>query len=77
MPPNWDMTRNELVIGTTAPNGYINYDFELLFNIVFSDAGIMNGRPVEDTIKALLPLVENVVLKLEAKTGDIMRARRA
>jgi hypothetical protein len=75
LPPRWDMTKNEMIIATVTPDGHAKYSLDMTFYIAFDDAGPLTGRAIETELRCLVPVVERIVLGLEAETGRILRVR--
>ncbi|QKC96049.1 hypothetical protein EB231_16085 [Mesorhizobium sp. NZP2298] len=73
IPPIWDIDQNELVIGTTAPSGHIDYNFEMSFYVALADAGQLSGHPASPTLHTLLATVEDIVLSIRTDTKCIIR----
>ncbi|RWP66251.1 hypothetical protein [Mesorhizobium sp.] len=71
IPPAWDIDENELVIGTTTPWGYIEYNFQMSFYVALAEAGQLTGQPASPALHTLLDTVENIVTALRTDTKCI------
>ena len=69
--PVWDIANNELVFGTTRPNGYIDANINISFYIAFYQAGPLSGRPANSTLREITDMVERFVSEVAAETARI------
>ncbi|WP_417497765.1 hypothetical protein [Maricaulis sp.] len=65
IPPRWDSSKQEVEVGTVGPEGHFDYDYHLTFEVVFTDAGPLTGRPVRQTIFELCQTCDAVVSELK------------
>jgi hypothetical protein len=75
IPPRWDITKNELILGVTKANGYINYDVDMTFYVALYDAGPLTGQPAAAVLSKLASIVGGIIGTLEAETARILRGR--
>lgn len=72
MPPRWDMANNELIVGIAGPSAHLKYDFEMAVEVVFTNAGVLTGTPVEPVIGALIDRVDKIVSDLESTSKSLV-----
>lgn len=75
LPPAWDTRKNEMILGTVAPDGNLKAKFQLTFYIGFGDAGQLTGQSVTGVVNNLLPIANRIVDGFEAETVRIIGAR--
>ncbi|MCG8273111.1 hypothetical protein MIC97_16555 [Aquamicrobium sp. NLF2-7] len=75
LPPRWDITKNEMILGISGPEGHLNYDVDITFYVALYDAGPLTGAPAIASLSQLRTVVSDIVLSLEAETEHILCAR--
>jgi len=68
--PTWDRTKHEIIYAIVGPNGNIEYDINIIFDIAFNEVEIVSGQPVIAVLRNLATIVKNIIINLET---EIMR----
>lgn len=72
IPPRWDASKNEMVLATVAPDGDVQYNFQMTFFVAFKDAGQLSEMPVSAVVRDLLSIAKRIVVGLETETARIL-----
>ena len=75
VPFEWDVVRNEMIVGITAADGYIDGQFDVLFHVALYDAGPLTGAPAGTTIRDIIELVDQAVSSIADATEKILSVR--
>jgi hypothetical protein len=75
-PFEWNVAKNELILGRTTAEGDINDDVQIGFHVTLYDAGSLTGRALPSVLNDLATVVEQVVHALEAGTNLILAERQ-
>jgi len=77
LPPKWDSTKNEIVLGQIRPDTDVTCNLKLAFNIGFDDPQFLSGQPAVGILNEMARIVDGVVMAIEAEAKRIglFRAR--
>ncbi|WP_439574169.1 hypothetical protein [Phreatobacter sp.] len=75
LPPEWDWDKNEMIIGVTAPNGHLDYQFKIAGLVAFGPSRGLTGVPVTGFLRQAFTEVSRVVDALEAEATRIISSR--
>lgn len=75
LPPRWDRSKNELILGVTRKGGEIESNMRLSFFIEFSGIDILAGHAVVDVLNHMGHIVDNIVVNIESISIDISTDR--
>lgn len=75
LPPLWDAEENEMILGSTAPDGHIEGNFNPTFYVAFDKAGPLDGFEVFDTLGKACDMIEALTADVEGATLQALAER--
>ncbi len=69
--PQWDRTKNEMVLAEAPINAKFTMKFDYSFDIGFSDIELIDGKPVIAVLYEFVNVVDGIVMAIEAESKRI------
>lgn len=64
--PKWDIAQNAMILGKTSLDGLIVADYEVIFSMVISNPGMLEGKALFLFLNSAFDLCEKIIRELES-----------
>jgi hypothetical protein len=71
IPPQWERTQNEFVLGTAKPNTEVKYRVSFKFNIGLDDISGIAGKPIVGVLNDMAKIGDSIIDALESESCRI------